>query len=111
LALLSSHTHKTTLFLVVFDDTTAASNADKTQVELVTPPAEAKVGSLLRLDGVDDADWTPDASVNGKKKNHAWMQCVNSFKLVDGVPSFNGHAFVVNGQQCTVANLQNGNIA
>lgn len=53
----------------------AASNTDKSVIELVQPPKSTPVGARVFLDGDDDTKlekWVAEENVNGKKDNSAW---------------------------------------
>lgn len=74
----------------------AASNADKTQVELVQPPAGAKPGDRVSLEGIDITTFSPDATIDGKKDNTAWSRLRDGLKTNESlVATFNGTPLVV----------------
>ena len=50
----------------------AASNADRSVVELIVPPAAAKVGERLTLSTVDVLRYEVDAVIDPKKKGNCW---------------------------------------
>lgn len=66
----------------------AASNADKTVVELIVPPAGSKPGDrIIPIDGeVDYSSYAPLASVDPKaKKNNAWVNTAETLKTNDAL--------------------------
>ena len=66
----------------------AASNGDKTVVELIVPPAGSKPGDrILPIDGeVDYSSFAPLAVVDPKaKKNNAWVATAESLKTNDAM--------------------------
>lgn len=66
----------------------AASNADKSVVELIVPPAGAKPGDrIIPLDGdVDYSSFAPLASVDPKaKKNNVWVNTAETLKTNDAL--------------------------
>lgn len=76
-----------------------AGTPDKSQVELVIPPEEARVGERVALD-LDDYDvskLTPDEQVNAdkKKKNSPWNLCKDDLKTNDaGEACWQGTRFI-----------------
>ena len=74
----------------------AASNADKTKVELVQPPPSAKPGDRVSLEGIDISTFSPDATIDGKKDNTAWSRLRDGLRTDDSlVATHNGTPLVV----------------
>ena len=64
-----------------------AENADKSVIELVEPPAEAKVGEMISFEGLPEVK--PDEDVNPNRKTSPWGKCAE-FLVVnkEGVACF-----------------------
>ena len=64
-----------------------AENADKSIVELVEPPADAKVGELISFEGLPEIK--PDEDVNPNRKTSPWGKCADSLVVnEEGVACF-----------------------
>ncbi len=77
---------------------------EKTNVELVTPPAGAKPGDRVILEGEDWSAYPPIAEVDVKKKVNAWLSVKDKLKIDgEGKATFDGKRFVTQGtkQYCT----------
>lgn len=74
------------------------SNADKSEVAFVAPPAAAKPGERVLIEGVGP---TPPASGNQMKKKKWMDKAAEGLKAVDGVATYDGTPLVVAGAQCT----------
>lgn len=84
----------------------AASNADHTQVELVTPPDGAHVGELVSFTGFPGA---PDDQLHPKKKVWEALQ-PDLHTDNDGVAFFRDAAFMTTAGPCRVATIKGGAI-
>eukprot|EP00808_Paulinella_micropora_P005508 g5718.t1 len=74
----------------------AASNSDKSVVELVQPPKDAPVGARIYLDGDADSkleEWMGEKEINAKNKKSAWA-LISPLLKVDstGIVTFEGRA-------------------
>lgn len=64
-----------------------AENADKSVVELVEPPADAKVGEMISFEGLPAVN--PDTDVNPNRKTSPWGKCADSLVVnEEGVACF-----------------------
>jgi aminoacyl tRNA synthase complex-interacting multifunctional protein 1 len=73
----------------------AAKSEDGKTVELVKPPAGSLLGERLSLQNEDILKWTPELSINSKKKNSAWAKCAPDFATNDkGEACYKGVPFV-----------------
>lgn len=83
-----------------------AENADHSVVELVEPPAEAKVGEVIQFQGMPAV--VPDEEVNPNRKTSPWGKCVESLHVTEeGVAAFQTNAFTTSAGPCTVHSLKN----
>ena len=64
-----------------------AENEDHSVVELVEPPADAKVGEWIQFEGLPAVK--PDEEVNPNRKTSPWCKCQDSLMVnEEGVPAF-----------------------
>lgn len=84
----------------------AASNAEHTTVELVTPPEGAQVGERVQFPGFDGE---PDDVLNPKKKIWETVQ-VDLQTNIELVACYKGVAFTTSSGVCTVSSIANGAI-
>eukprot|EP00897_Mesotaenium_endlicherianum_P009520 jgi/Mesen1/8597/ME000005S08567 len=85
----------------------AASNADHTQVELVSPPEGAAIGERIT---VPRFPGQPDEQLNPKKK--VWEAVQPDLKTgEDLIASYKGAPFTTSAGVCTVASLSGASIA
>jgi tyrosyl-tRNA synthetase len=86
----------------------AASNADKTLVELLQPPSDATPGSRVTFDGFEAQ--LPEGVLNPKHK--IFEKCAVDFSVrEDLVATYKGVEFKVKGQPVTVKSLAGGTIS
>lgn len=84
----------------------AASNTDKTQVEILQAPEEAKIGECITFEGFDA---TPDPVLNPKHK--VFEKCLVDFSVnEDLVAMFKGVSFETSAGPVTVKSLVGGTI-
>ena len=77
----SSHRSRTSPFYPpVSLQVLAASNADRSKVELIAPPPTAPVGTRLTLSTVDVLSHPPDAVIDPKKKGNVWEKIKGGLK-------------------------------
>jgi len=91
----------------------AASNADRSKIELVKPPHGTPLGVRIFLEGdKDDHEWTPSASVNAKDKDSAWAQVAPKLKVdPNGVVTFDGRALRVQAGAIKSPTLTNATVS
>jgi len=86
----------------------AASNADRTQVELVEPPAGAIPGERIHFN--EDHVGKPDEQLNPKKK--VWEKVQEHLKTTDNcIAAFNGIPFLTSAGACKVQSLKGASIS
>lgn len=85
----------------------AASNADHTRVELVTPPASAEVGERVVVPGYPGE---PDEQLNPKKKVWEAVQ-VDLATSESCVATYKGAPFTTSAGVCVVGTLAGGSIS
>lgn len=85
----------------------AASNADRSQVELITPPDSATPGTKITLINQDCSGWQADESVDPKaKKDNAWEAVRVGLKTDStGVATWEGNPLGTKGEACKSATL------
>jgi methionine--tRNA ligase beta chain len=86
----------------------AAKSEDGKTVELVKAPKGSYIGERLSLEGDDILKWTPELSINSKKKNSAWAKCAVDFKTnAKGEACYKGVPFVSSKGpvKCSLANV------
>ncbi|KAL3681854.1 hypothetical protein R1sor_024810 [Riccia sorocarpa] len=84
----------------------AASNADHTQVELVTPPEEAKIGERVVFPGYEGE---PDEVLNPKKK--VWETVQPDLATTEEfVAVYKGVPFTTTAGVCNVSSISRGSI-
>ena len=82
-----------------------AENADHSVVELVEPPADAKVGEWIQFEGLPQVN--PDEEVNPNRKTSPWCKCQEYLRAnQDGVAVFKENAFITSAGKCTVKSLR-----
>ena len=89
----------------------AASNADRSVVELIAPPSSAPVGTRLSLSTVDVLVHQPDAVIDPKKKGNVWEKIKGGLKTDDqGRATFDGGVWRTPQGDCT-STLKNAQIS
>lgn len=91
-----------------------AKNADDSKVEFVSPPAAAKVGDRVLLQGFEAQLLATEvaATVNLKKKNNPWTPSMPLLKTdAKGVACFNGIPLCTSEGVCSAASLSNAEIS
>jgi methionine--tRNA ligase beta chain len=87
----------------------AAKSSDGAKVELVSPPAEAKVGERVFIEGIKRGEPQTSAQV---KKRKTWEKVVSGLKTVnEGVATWEGHAILTSAGQCAAASLVGASIS
>lgn len=82
----------------------AASNADKTIVEVLEAPEDAKIGEFITFEGFEAK---PDATLNPKHK--VFEKCAVDFSLgEEGVALFKGVPFMTSQGPVSAATLREG---
>jgi tRNA-binding EMAP/Myf-like protein len=90
----------------------AASNAEHSVVELITPPAAAAVGTRLRLSTLDVTQWTPDAVVDPKKKGGVWEKVKPGLRTdAQGRATYEGAVWMAGDGDCTSQTLKDAPIS
>ena len=86
----------------------AASNADKTVVELLTPPADTKPGSRITFAGFESN--IPEGVLNPKHK--IFEKCAVDFSIGEDLTAkYKDAEFMVDGNPITVKSLAGGIIS
>ena len=84
----------------------AASNSDKTVVEILQPNEDSKVGDVVTFEGLD---YNPDETLNPKHK--VFEKCAVDFLTDDSlVATYKGIPFKTANGEVTVKSLKNANI-
>lgn len=87
-----------------------AASEDGSVVELVEPPAEAKVGETIQFEGLPPVE--PDEEVNPNRKTSPWGKCAGGMHVTEeGVAAFQENAFITSAGKCTVKSLKNVNLS
>eukprot|EP00455_Lapot_gusevi_P044655 TRINITY_DN560_c0_g2_i1.p2 TRINITY_DN560_c0_g2~~TRINITY_DN560_c0_g2_i1.p2 ORF type:complete len:319 (+),score=163.48 TRINITY_DN560_c0_g2_i1:68-958(+) len=90
----------------------AASNGDKTKVELVMAPAGSRPGERVVLENDNFQNSPADAEVNIKKKNNPWDTVRTDLKTnAELVATWKGQALVTSAGPCRVNSLADALIA
>lgn len=89
----------------------AASNADRTIVELVQPPAGAQPGDRVTIAGVDVSAYQPDSVIDGKKEDTAWTRLRDAMRTTEHIATLSGQPLLVNGQTLKAPTVANGTIS
>ena len=89
----------------------AASNGDRSKVELIAPPPSAPVGTRLTLSNVDVLSHTPDAVIDPKKKGNVWEKIKGGLKTDEqGRATWEGGVWKTEHGDCT-SSLTNASIS
>lgn len=102
-----------TSFGMVLAASTVNEKGEKVNVELVTPPAGAKPGDRVILEGEDWSAYPAMAEVDVKKKVNVWLSVKDKLKIDgEGKATFDGKRFVTQNtkQHCT-SNLKDSIIS
>jgi methionyl-tRNA synthetase len=87
----------------------AAKSDDGTKVELVSPPADSKVGERVFIDGLSNGEPQTSAQV---KKRKTWEKVVIGLKTTDGgVATSEGQAILTSAGTCAAASLVGASIS
>jgi methionyl-tRNA synthetase len=87
----------------------AAKSDDGTKVELVSPPADSKVGERVFIDGLSNGEPQTSAQV---KKRKTWEKVVSGLKTTDGgVATWEGQAILTSAGTCAAASLVGASIS
>lgn len=81
-----------------------AANADRSVVEFIDPPSNAKIGERLTLPGVipDDAPFPVPEIVNPAKKNNPWTAIAGDLRTDSNkVATYKGTPFTTSAGVCT----------
>lgn len=79
----------------------AASNADRSQVELVRWPVGSHLGERLGVEGEDLLEFPPAERIDSKKKNSAFNKCVPQLRTNEhGIACFDGHPLLTSAGYC-----------
>ena len=90
----------------------AASNADRTAVELIVPPPTARVGERLTLSTVDVLQYEVDAVIDPKKKGNVWEAVKGGLKTdAEGRATWEGGVWRTADGECRAATLKNAVIS
>jgi len=89
----------------------AASNADRSHVELIQPPRDAPVGTRISLTSLDVLPFAPDAVIDPKKKGNAWEAIKDQLRVVGGKATFDGDVFRTPQGECVAPTLKEGIIS
>lgn len=90
----------------------AASNADKTHVELVQPPDTAQIGQRVSIEGVDVYAHTADREIDGKKDDTPWSRVRDRLTTGGDLTAlYDGKPLVVGGQPLKAKTIANGTIS
>lgn len=80
----------------------AATNADRSQVELVKWPVGSHLGERLGVEGMDLLQYPPKEIVDGKKKSHAFRKSVGFLRTNEnGVACYDGKPLMTSAGYCT----------
>jgi aminoacyl tRNA synthase complex-interacting multifunctional protein 1 len=85
----------------------AAATADGGEkVEFVEPPADAKIGEVVRFEGLPTPEPWPQSQVEKKK---VFAACMDGMKTTDDcVAAWNGHAFMTSAGPCKTKSIASG---
>jgi aminoacyl tRNA synthase complex-interacting multifunctional protein 1 len=87
------------------------SSEDHTNVEILDPPASAKPGEHLVLEGFGIMKPGPeDAVLRSKSQQDVWKLVVPHLKLVDGEATYNGKLFTTSAGPLSCKNLKDGTV-
>jgi len=92
----------------------AASNSDKTKVELIQPPPGSKPGDRVTVAGVNVTDYTVDAQIDGKKDNTAWTRLKDQLATnSELIATYAGKPMIVAGHEppLRATTIANGTIS
>jgi len=90
----------------------AASNDDKSKLEIVRPPKGCTIGERVVLEDEDLSIYQPQKDIKSKKKKNAWIDIKDDLK-VDGnsIACYKGRKFITSCGQLTVSSLTNAKIS
>lgn len=91
----------------------AASNSDKSSVELIQPPQGSNPGDRVTIEGVDTTQYTVDEQIDGKKDNTAWTRVRDQLKTNEHyIATYNGKPLIVAGHgELKAKTIANGTIS
>jgi len=90
----------------------AASNADRSKVELIHPPASSKIGERVSLIGESMASHVPEPVVDAKRERNAFADIKHDLKTnADRVATWAGKAIVTANGPCKANTLNDAQIS
>jgi methionyl-tRNA synthetase len=92
----------------------AAANEDRSLVELVRPPIQAKPGERIIIDGLDFKSNAPDSVIQPKKANNSWDAVKSSLKVnSEGIAVYENQPIrpTHSGGNCVVKSIKNAQIS
>mmetsp|Transcript_43286 Transcript_43286/g.71520 ORF Transcript_43286/g.71520 Transcript_43286/m.71520 type:complete len:299 (-) Transcript_43286:68-964(-) len=90
----------------------AASNDDKSKLEIVRPPKDAVIGERVNLEDEDLTQYKPTNLVKILKKGNPWNEIKDKLRINDkGIACFDGRPFKTSKGPLTAATLRNARIS